>query len=372
MLSQARVPLNFDFFLRACIVCTDTPFPACRRRRIKCDEGRPVCNNCIKSKRDCDGYNQRLVFKSPYANLDDAYGPPYYPTDPSDSTGQPNVHAGVAGSTAQGAFPAIAPKPPFGSQHYHQPHHQHPSLPFLQQASGVQQPGELSHLTTNQGHGAFHHGPYHSLPPNPLLSSAIDSAHASLGHPALARFEYHAVEPARSPYASAAERPAGQLLLASLGTVTGPSRALHTPWEEDIGDDEHSIAASDDDDLDPNLMLPLVSQLDMVGTEVRAFSAFAQSNIVSEYMHYPYATELKDSGMRFVFLHFVRVTGPSMSLYERHPFGHAGVEQSRPKRESGSNMWSCKGVSSDNPVPDPELIGWQIPFPCSLYIIPAC
>lgn len=38
---------------------------ACRKRRIKCDEFRPICNNCIKSKRVCEGYAQRVVFKNP-------------------------------------------------------------------------------------------------------------------------------------------------------------------------------------------------------------------------------------------------------------------------------------------------------------------
>lgn len=37
----------------------------CRKRRIKCDEGRPSCANCIKFKRGCEGYNQRVIFKSP-------------------------------------------------------------------------------------------------------------------------------------------------------------------------------------------------------------------------------------------------------------------------------------------------------------------
>lgn len=38
---------------------------ACRRRRIKCGEERPTCGNCIKSKRQCEGYNQRVIFKDP-------------------------------------------------------------------------------------------------------------------------------------------------------------------------------------------------------------------------------------------------------------------------------------------------------------------
>lgn len=38
---------------------------ACRKRRIKCGEERPNCQNCTKSKRQCEGYNQRVVFKDP-------------------------------------------------------------------------------------------------------------------------------------------------------------------------------------------------------------------------------------------------------------------------------------------------------------------
>lgn len=38
---------------------------ACRKRRIKCGEERPTCGNCIKSKRQCEGYTQRVIFKDP-------------------------------------------------------------------------------------------------------------------------------------------------------------------------------------------------------------------------------------------------------------------------------------------------------------------
>jgi Fungal Zn(2)-Cys(6) binuclear cluster domain len=44
---------------------TKTGCLTCRKRRIKCGEERPICNNCVKSKRHCEGYNQRIVFKSP-------------------------------------------------------------------------------------------------------------------------------------------------------------------------------------------------------------------------------------------------------------------------------------------------------------------
>ena len=44
---------------------TKTGCLTCRKRRIKCGEERPVCKNCIKSKRQCEGYSQRVVFKPP-------------------------------------------------------------------------------------------------------------------------------------------------------------------------------------------------------------------------------------------------------------------------------------------------------------------
>jgi hypothetical protein len=42
---------------------TKTGCLTCRKRRIKCGEERPICNNCVKSKRQCEGYFQRIVFK---------------------------------------------------------------------------------------------------------------------------------------------------------------------------------------------------------------------------------------------------------------------------------------------------------------------
>lgn len=44
---------------------TKTGCQTCRRRRIKCGEERPNCQNCTKSKRDCQGYNQPVIFKEP-------------------------------------------------------------------------------------------------------------------------------------------------------------------------------------------------------------------------------------------------------------------------------------------------------------------
>lgn len=54
---------------------------ACRRRRIKCDETKPFCRNCIKSKRECLGYVQPLVYKQQQSFADHGTGQELPPTD---------------------------------------------------------------------------------------------------------------------------------------------------------------------------------------------------------------------------------------------------------------------------------------------------
>ncbi|KAK2759507.1 hypothetical protein FQN54_002986 [Arachnomyces sp. PD_36] len=59
---------------------TKTGCLTCRRRRIKCGEERPVCQNCIKSKRECEGYTQRVISRHPLSMLSNSSlfprGPP--------------------------------------------------------------------------------------------------------------------------------------------------------------------------------------------------------------------------------------------------------------------------------------------------------
>src|SRR5438045_7140406 len=47
------------------LVATTDRKTACRERRIKCSGEQPMCANCILSKRNCEGYNHRVIFKRP-------------------------------------------------------------------------------------------------------------------------------------------------------------------------------------------------------------------------------------------------------------------------------------------------------------------
>ncbi|KAL5594690.1 uncharacterized protein BROUX77_008037 [Berkeleyomyces rouxiae] len=60
---------------------TKTGCMTCRKRRIKCDEGRPGCNNCQKSRKICEGYGPRLYFKPPLTDGAGAllFGPGFMP-----------------------------------------------------------------------------------------------------------------------------------------------------------------------------------------------------------------------------------------------------------------------------------------------------
>src|ERR1700761_8398539 len=57
---------------------TKTGCLTCRKRRIKCGEERPTCANCIKSKRHCEGYNQRIIFKTNMEGLPGVSTIPYH------------------------------------------------------------------------------------------------------------------------------------------------------------------------------------------------------------------------------------------------------------------------------------------------------
>jgi hypothetical protein len=83
---------------------TKTGCLTCRKRRIKCGEERPTCNNCIKSKRHCEGYNQRVIFKPPMGD---------WPGLQASTTGTIPYHNGMLPAAAP--FQRTVP-PPINTQ----------------------------------------------------------------------------------------------------------------------------------------------------------------------------------------------------------------------------------------------------------------
>lgn len=148
-------------------------------------------------------------------------------------------------------------------------------------------------------------------------------------------------------YRDADSRVDAHMTVAYQGRVSAlPTRAnlslTHTDmedgeeWDED-SDDEHESSLA--------VVAPVVNRLYTPGmrdTSMGTFNEFAGSYAVSEYMSAPGLSELKDSAKRDIFEHFMRVTGPSMSLYERHPFDESEQQVTDSIPGSGTNIWSCE------------------------------
>ncbi|KAM4055010.1 fungal zn(2)-Cys(6) binuclear cluster domain-containing protein [Hirsutella rhossiliensis] len=89
---------------------TKTGCLTCRKRRIKCDETHPTCNNCKKSKRECLGYD-------PIFRQQGGGGPTISHIQPAPAS-QPTVSSSLPSSTSLHSAPAPAPRlaNPYGNQ----------------------------------------------------------------------------------------------------------------------------------------------------------------------------------------------------------------------------------------------------------------
>ena len=132
---------------------------------------------------------------------------------------------------------------------------------------------------------------------------------------------------------------------------------LQSQFEElgyTVYDDDASMGDSDDE------MVPVLHQaqmnLDEVGlvvsrrieqpsnffdTQTRTFSFFAQDNFLAAYEPSPMSSPLNDKQIASVFWHFINVTGPSISLYERHPVDPSPLFQGQPVPRSRQHIWTC-------------------------------
>ncbi|KAL8906694.1 MAG: hypothetical protein Q9207_001880 [Kuettlingeria erythrocarpa] len=132
---------------------TKTGCLTCRRRRIKCGEERPTCSNCVKSKRNCEGYTPRVIFKDPLG----AYRPSGGAAHDSGSQFQPiATHNGLDAqhrqlqprNVSQVSLPAIAPQPVL---HEHQAWAGMASFPLMPPYQDEQQPRPFDGSVYTQG-----------------------------------------------------------------------------------------------------------------------------------------------------------------------------------------------------------------------------
>lgn len=133
------------------------------------------------------------------------------------------------------------------------------------------------------------------------------------------------------------------------------------PPEEEYwySDDDASMAESDDDvmlqshnatHLQANDQGIIVARRldgipDVHGTGIRTFTPLTDNNMLATYIPSSTNSPLNDTQTAAVFWYFVTVTGPSISLYERHPLDPAPMFQGHPVPKARQHIWTCTRTS---------------------------
>ncbi|KAL2189548.1 fungal transcriptional regulatory-like protein [Thermothelomyces heterothallicus CBS 203.75] len=345
---------------------TKTGCLTCRRRRIKCDEGKPTCNNCIKSKRNCEGYSQRLTFKEPLGSFPSGhlYGHPVYHPQAQDALfGAQTPAAQIKASSSRAPLAVITPKPPpadfssgagslqFGQEGGYGPPSTAGGSAFNNHAAQLPTPPVLG---PDSGLVAEH------LSPSTQRGSLSLHGESSFGAQAtiMQGFGIHPTMAADAPPVFASHHAPvsgpGQPLVTPQsggGTVDRPLGGERDYWQSD---DEASMADSGDEDAHPDLHLlhlesndlgiqvarRLEPHRDLYGVRIRSLGGMADENILDTYTPSSASSPLNDSQTATVFWYFVNVTGQSMSLYERHPFDPTPMFHGHPVPKQRQHIWT--------------------------------
>lgn len=143
----------------------------------------------------------------------------------------------------------------------------------------------------------------------------------------------------------------------SLAEVEPTARAneeLLEDWEYDFYDDDASMGESEDefslarrdsqfgyDGQGVVTSQRFDHQYHMFGTHTRTFSTIGAETVLATYDPSPANSPLTDKHIAAVFWHFMNVTGPSMSLYERHPLDPTNLFSGQTPK-SKQHGWTCE------------------------------
>lgn len=129
----------------------------------------------------------------------------------------------------------------------------------------------------------------------------------------------------------------------------------HWSTDQEEGDFDYDyeydtdMAESDDEELSPqgaqselNLIVSqrLNDRFNSFGTQPRTFAIHAD-RVMATYEPSPANSPLNDKQIAEVFWHFVNVTGPTISMYERHPFDGTTYFQG-PQMKGRQHIWTCR------------------------------
>ncbi|KAI5820693.1 putative C6 finger domain protein [Pyronema omphalodes] len=354
---------------------TKTGCLTCRKRRIKCGEERPTCNNCIKSKRVCEGYNQRVVFKDGMHGLFPPRGmggtlPGRFP-QPYIQPAPPGPARPLAPASALPVYrsdEAITPLdrslPPHLRQHYAE-RAQHASaydgvrhlnvqvpLGALGRSADYYQepltsPQYADHQYSAERYGQPQQTPISATASHFGLQAAPCSANAE---PSSATSVFGAQPYPQTPHSYSAVPQRSQPSGSTTYSPTSSSTSTTTP-ESSVGglssqipldysnlefsslgmmppeepefdydhesEDEMDSSESDTEDIS-TVLEPFSQHLDE-HSRISFRSFLPEPGVLSTYEPNQLSSPLMNPTTAKIFCHFVYVLGPSMSLFERHP-----------------------------------------------------
>lgn len=300
----------------------------------------------MKSKRPCEGYNQRVVFKDPLGAYQYAGPFGHFGYGSGLTSHYTQLSSQQSRAHGHGILPTIAPKPPsFDYQQYHR----NPSygVSYGQAFAGPSNP-VAGYDVNHEARIALNTFPQQShtlIPyaPQPVSQPLVPVFRGELLHD--------------NPDDQPLDMQGSGIMFE--GVYSGQHAAQRNPAYpqatpnfqqqpcSDIranSDSDASYPDSDEGEMPSKvLMAPVVRQMNCVEPRtaaVRTFASLSLNNVVGEYMDSPYATELKDSAKRQLFEHFIRVTGPSISLYERHPYDFLENISDEMMANGGTSLWT--------------------------------
>ncbi|OXV10764.1 hypothetical protein Egran_01475 [Elaphomyces granulatus] len=310
---------------------TKTGCLTCRKRRIKCGEEKPRCKNCIKSKRECEGYTPRVIFTDPLGG----YGPgniqqmslrlPLFAQQQRRLSTIPQS----LGSQQR----LLAPRPP--------------NLPITESSAFALLPTGLGGDTPTP----FYYppvyapvarpvAPFRSSPPvhgvfparrsQPLEGT---SSFAQSLDQQRVNFQDHA--PSTAPRLGSTpalhHEPARPRYLPSSAEMVSPTAVYLDDDDDDDDDDDemddyYDVESGEEEDMAEVAQAEGFNQLSLIVASAtrdehqRSFTTFLdEPNILATYRPSMGSSPLNNPKTARIWVHFIHATGPSLSIWERHP-----------------------------------------------------
>ncbi|KAG0153904.1 hypothetical protein PDIDSM_1283 [Penicillium digitatum] len=360
---------------------TKTGCLTCRKRRIKCGEEKPICTNCVKSKRICEGYAQRVVFKNPIGifgsfstghgqdqqieqqhmrvPIHNDYGSQLPPQQAAAAAQHPMLAPRPVDPVAMGyhSFPSQIPSStqtlPIDAPRFYYPAAQVQPQPYMWHNRPIAQtesplvPPKVTISSQAQQSVQLHqtstlYRPLASVQNVPQIVSPIGQTAEEYA------FNLSTV-PAFNPMSGSREsdmNPVPQMTQplptiyhyqASPGQLPQqfrpqkqfiPNQIPHQPqviYMDDESEDYYDVD-SDDDMVDQsraegfNQLSLIMASANSDERQLRSFTTYLnEPNVLASYRPTLGSSPLNNPKTARIFAHFIHSTGPSLSIFERHP-----------------------------------------------------